>query len=193
MLFHLSPASLPTDYGETILPLARAKAHLRVFASDEDALIGILRDAAIEMVERYTNLRLLFASGNTDMVATCEGFAARLPVGRGPIGTIVVTGIDYVDASGATVALSAGAWRVLPDGFVAPQIGTSWPTSSGPVSISFRAGYATAAEIPAGLIAAALLFLGHLYSNREAVVETGMTGELPLGFGALTDAHRVYF
>lgn len=193
MLFHLSPASLPTDYGETILPLARAKAHLRVVANDEDELIGILRDAALEMVERYTNLRLLFASGAEDMTVTCEGFAARLPVGRGPIGTIDVTGIDYVDADGAAASLAAGAWRVLADGFVAPQVGTSWPTSYGPVSISFQAGYATPAEIPAGLIAAALLFLGHLYSNREAVVETGLTGELPLGFGALTDAHRVYF
>lgn len=38
--------------GEAVLPLADAKAHLRVLHDDEDGLIGSLRDAAVSHVEK---------------------------------------------------------------------------------------------------------------------------------------------
>lgn len=193
MLFTLTPASLPAEYGEIIVPLATAKAHLRVDSTDEDTLIGIFRDAAVQMVESYTALRLLMLDSDPDLeIVFPDGFSDYMPLARGPISTLAVTSVSYIDADGASASLQSSDWRMV-GASLTPAVGVSWPQSSCAVTVTFRAGYAAANEIPAALITATLLFVGHLYANREAVVETGLSGAVPLGFQLMCDLHRVIF
>lgn len=189
MLFTLTPVDLVEGYGEGILPLADAKAHLRVDADYfvDDDLIGLLRDAAIDAVEKYCNLRLDRTEG---MVARFEGFGPGMRMGVGPEATVDVTGVSYIDSSGVTVSIDTGGWRLDVLGRVIPAVGSAWPTTYGPVTVTFDAGY-TPANRPPALVQAARFMLAHLYSQREAVLTGTISGELPLGFRFHCDRFRM--
>lgn len=187
MLFHLTPTAPAEGYGEALLPLVEAKAWVRVIADDDDDLIGALRDAAINMVEQYTGTRLALTTG---LVARFEGFGPGMRMGVGPAASVDVQSVSYVDASGTTVTLADGAWRVAVDGALVPAIGTCWPVSSGPVTVTFDAGFAAGAA-PSPLITAAKMFLAHLFENREAVVLGTITSEVPMGFMMLCAPYRM--
>lgn len=189
MLFTLNPIDIDGDYGEGILPLADAKRHLRVDADfeDDDPLIEVLRDAAIDAVEKYCNIRLAETTG---MVARFEGFGPGMRAGIGPAASVVVTGLSYVDSAGENADIDDGGWRLDVLGNLLPALNTAWPTSYGPVTVTFTAGY-TAANRPPALVQAARFMLAHLYAHREAVLVTGIGGELPLGFRFLCGQYRL--
>lgn len=189
MLFHLTPSAPAEGYGEALLPLAAAKAHLRIESdiTADDDLIAALRDAAINMVEQYCGLRLAVQTG---LVARFAGFGSGMRMGIGPASTVTVQSVSYVDATGSSVALASADWRVAVDGGLEPGIGRSWPVASGPVSVTFSAGYPSGAA-PSPLITAAKMFLAHLYANREAVVAGVVSGEVPMGFKMLCSSYRM--
>lgn len=191
MLFTLTPQAMPDGYGEAVLPLGACKAWLSIDAEVEefDMLIEALRDASIDMVEKYTNL---FLGPRTGLEARFDGFPSAsgvaLRVGRGP--RLAVTAVSYVDGAGDAVAIEAAGWRVDARGGLLPALSASWPAAAGGVTVTFSAGFA-AGECPPGLATAAKMFLAHLFANREAVVTSGAAGELPLGFRTLCDQHRM--
>ncbi|RIA37480.1 putative phiE125 gp8 family phage protein [Hephaestia caeni] len=187
MLFTLLPSAWAEGYGEALLPIATVKAHLRVDGDDEDALISALRDASIDMVEQYTNVRLAPVAG---MKARFAAFGDRMRVGVGPAAMLSATAIAYIDAAGGAQTMTAGAWRVDSAGGLTPAAGAAWPVGGRDVEVTFDAGYPEGGCPPA-LIAAAMMFLAHLYSNREAVMTNGASGELSLGFTALCDRYRM--
>ncbi|WP_288016442.1 hypothetical protein [Microcystis phage Mae-JY04] len=189
MLFTLTPVDLVEGYGEGILSLADAKAHLRVDADyfDDDDLIRLLRDAAIDAVEKYANVRLDFTEG---MQARFEGFGHGMRMGVGPEATVAVTSISYVDSAGEVASVDAGGWRLDVLGRVIPAVGASWPSTYGPVTVTFNAGY-TDANRPPALVQAARFMLAHLYAQREAVLVGTISGELPYGFRFHCDRYRM--
>ncbi len=187
MLFTLTPIDIAEGYGEGILPLADAKAHLGVFAEDDDALIEALRDAAIDAVEKYCSVRL---TATEDIVARFAGFGDGMRAGIGPASTVEVTGVSYIGSDGDAVAMDDGTWRTDVLGNLLPALNTAWPTSYGPVSVTFTAGYA-AANRPRGLVQAAKMMLAHLYIQREAVISGTISSEAPFGFRFLCDQHRM--
>lgn len=189
MLFTLTPIDVAEGYGEGILPLADAKRHLRVDADfeDDDPLIEVLRDAAIDAVEKYCNIRLTETVG---MVARFADFGPGMRAGIGPAASVLVTGVSYVDSAGEAAAIDAGGWQLDVLGNLLPALNTAWPTSYGPVTVTFTAGY-TAANRPPALVQAARFMLAHLYAHREAVVSSGLGGELPMGFRFLCDQYRL--
>ncbi|MFN3473561.1 MAG: head-tail connector protein [Blastomonas sp.] len=189
MLFTLTPVDLVEGYGEGILSLADAKKHLRVDADyfDDDDLIGLLRDAAIDAVEKYCNLRLDRTVG---MQARFEGFGPGMRMGVGPEATVEVTAISYVDSAGADAPVADGGWRLDVLGRIIPAVGGAWPTTHGPVTVTFDAGY-TPANRPPALLQAARFMLAHLYAQREAVLVGTISGDLPLGFRFHCDRYRM--
>lgn len=189
MLFHLTPTAPAEGYGEALLPLADAKAWLRLESGDddEDDLIAALRDAALNMVEQYCGIRL---AAQTGLVAQFAAFGPGMRMGIGPAATVTVQSIAYLDAAGTSVSLTSGDWRVAVDGALLPGIGRSWPVASGSVTVTFSAGYPSGAA-PAPLISAAKMFLAHLYANREAVVVGTINSELSLGFTSICAPYRM--
>src|SRR5262245_42975429 len=178
MIFELLHAPFPGGYGEALVPLVLAKRHLSVEGSIDDALIAALRDASIEFIERYCSVKLGPVTG---LVWKAERFPAcdrtALCLGAGPV--TAVPALAWLDSDGATVHGVPADFRVSLHGDLLPAIGGSWPSGvAGAVSITFSAGYAVGAA-PAGLLAAARMFLAHLYMNREAVITGTITAEVP--------------
>lgn len=169
----------PLD-GDTILPLADAKAHLRVSHTSEDSLIASLRDAAIGHVERVSGVAL--ASG--DWRWTLRGFPARVDLPMRPV--TALGDVKYYDADGVEQTYADAR---LVDGAVLPAANGVFPTAYGFASIEFTAGLASSDEAPE-LTAAVKLLLGHFYANREAVVTGTIATELPLSVNALIDTYR---
>lgn len=190
MTFTISPAS-PID-GEVILPLDDAKAHLRVLSNDEDTLIAVLRDAAIDWVERHCGVAL----SSRDFVMSGTGFDIAAPIDGTLLLPIVpvsaVSSISYLDASGVSQTLSGSGWR-LASNMLALTAGSSWPATlrgPGAVTVTFTAGFADAlAEAPA-LVAAVKLLLGQMFKFREEIVSGTIVQAVPLGVQRLCESYR---
>ena len=98
---------------------------------------------------------------------------------------VSVQSITYEDGLGADQVLTPAGWAASDEG-VEPAFGLSWPSgrvAANAVRVAYTAGYpdrpppAGAADgtaptptVPAPIVAAALLVVGDLYANREAVV-----------------------
>lgn len=190
-VFSLDPSAVPEGYGEAILSLAAAKAHLRVTHDREDELIAALRDASIDLVERYCGISL----GQKEFV--WQGgpgcFVAGKPVALSVRPLIEITAISARDSAGEAVMGIPADFAIGPHDRVQPLPGKSWPDASGGASISFTGGYGEgeAAKVVPGLLRAVCLFLGHLFEHREAVTMSGASGEIPLGVTALCSRYRL--
>ena len=190
-VFTLTPASVLD--GEAVLPLADAKAHLRVVDdTSEDSLIGVLRDAAINLVEQFTGRRLAPAT----ITITANDFA-RLEMGLGVHPVLSVSSIKYDDSAGAEQTVSASVYRVVHGRQIVRKPGQVWPSDlagdvPGCVRATCVAGH-DGAETPVSgstpppqaLIVAAKIMLSHLFENRDGIITEGSGGALPPGFEAL--------
>lgn len=190
-VFSLDPAAVPSGYGEAILSLANAKLHLRVDHDSEDELIEALRDASIDLVERYCGISLCERDFAWQGAAGC--FASGKPVYLGMRPLTAITSISAIDSAAATVTATPADYSIGPHDRVQPKPGKNWPDAAGGATIEYSAGFAegdASKKVP-GLIQAVRLFLGHLYANREAVAMTGTSGEIPLGVTALCSRYRM--
>lgn len=177
---------------QALLELTDAKAHLRVLHSDEDALIEGLVAAAQAHLDGFSGVlgRALVTqewSRSFDGLPACTSF--RLPLG--PLGDAV--SVTYFDAAGVeqsftdfhAVADAIGPMVVLTDG-------AQWPsTATRPdaVTVTWTCGYGDPADVPAAIIHAAKLLIGHWYANREAAAPSGMN-DLPMAVQALIAPYR---
>lgn len=191
-MFRLEPANIID--GEDILPLDVVKQHLEVESEHRDLLIASFRDAAIDMVQQYTNKQLLLSKDNNVYIYRGSQFPRAkkgvLRLGVGPIASIV--SIEYINYSGVAETMNINDVAHNGGQELQPVFDKEWPVSSGEVNsviIMFHAGYAIG-KLPKALTAAMLLMVGHLYANREAVVVGTITSSLPLGFEALCDKYR---
>jgi uncharacterized phiE125 gp8 family phage protein len=166
--------------GETILPLADAKLHLRVTHDDEDDLIASLRNAAVGHVERVSGVAL--APG--EWLWTMTRFPPWVDLPMQPVSAL--GDVTYLDSVGATQTYDDAR---LVGNAVYPAAEGVFPAAYAQASIAFTAGLTSPDDAPE-LIAAAKLLLGHLYENREAVNIGNITTELPFGVLALIDTYR---
>lgn len=167
------------------IDLATAKQHLRVLHGQEDALITALIVAAREWVENFTGQVLV----QREVTQRFDGFTG-LALNAWPIADDAVAVISYVGSDGGLLAVD-DARMVLGNvsAQIAPAIGSNWPTSYGPVTVTVEAGYATPEDVPQSLKQAMLLLIGHWYNNREAVSERS-TNEVPFAVEALCMPYR---
>lgn len=174
---HLRLISGPA--GEPIT-LAEAKAHLRVTTDADDTLISLWIAAAREQVEGLTGRALLPQTWEL-RIDRFPGWRRSVELPIAPL--LAVQSIAYsavdgtlltVDASGYDVLRSGGP-RAMP-GRILLMPGALWPVARArdmqAVRITYQAGYADAASVPAALRSAVLLLLGELYESREASIPT---------------------
>jgi uncharacterized phiE125 gp8 family phage protein len=162
--------------------LAEAKLHLRVDDSTDDALIGVLIQAAREAAENHLGRSLMPQVWEL----TRDAFPAddgELRLRMGPVTGIV--SVTYTDTASATQTLDAAKYSLDAKSLVAwllPAYGESWPDTlrtANAVTVTYAAGYADAATVPASVKAWMLVQIGHWYANREATTERALT---PLPF-----------
>lgn len=176
-MFELAPFDLPPDYGEGIVPLADIKAWCSI---DEDEtefneLLGFMRDAAVDMVERYCGV---FLAPREGVVWAGEVIPAKFRLPYRP--ATAVTAFAYFDRNGAPATLDVAGLRLTAGSELRTLAGAAWPSGEG-YQVTFSAGY-TAANRPPALVTAVKMFGAHLFANREAVITGTISGEIPLGF-----------
>lgn len=189
--------------------LDEAKLHLRVDSTAEDDLIAGLIQAAREYVESYTRKTMIYTTYRFTLdcfpgASTWTPFATSEPIElpRQPVAQIAASGsysyamprIRYYDTDSVQQTLTyAGEDFELDLGANPPSLRlfpyTYWPIAeyyrANAVEIDFVAGYgSTSASVPASLIAAMKLLIGHWYENRQAVA-AGFGAEVPLAVESL--------
>jgi uncharacterized phiE125 gp8 family phage protein len=183
----LSEVSAPA---QEPLTLKQAKDHLRVDVDDDDELIAILIRAARGYVETFTHRALLAQTWDLKL----DGFPCDRPWYLPKAPTIAVVSITYIATDGTSTP-----WTLyqtdLPSGPKAAQAriapiyagyypSTRWTLNA--VVVRFTAGYGTAASsVPAELLAAMKLLIGHWYERREPVNIGNLVTSIPLSAESL--------
>lgn len=166
--------SLKRTVAPTVEPitLAEAKAHCRVDASTDDALIQGYITTAREWVEDYIDRALV----TQQLVMKMDTFPGEFELPRPPMiasGTATAVTITYVTGeAGGTATLSASEYRVDRDstpGAIRTLYGGSWPShllDANAVTVSWWAGYGSAADVPQRVKSAMLMCVHELYEKR---------------------------
>ncbi|MBE3590004.1 MAG: phage head-tail connector protein [Firmicutes bacterium] len=181
------PASEPVT-------LAEAKLHLRVDATDDDALISGLIRAAREHAEQILGRALMT---QTLELGLDDWPRDEILLPMPPVQS--VASISYTDAAGVVRTVDPASYVVdtaSEPARVVLRWSYTWPADvlqpqSGAIRVRYVAGYQSAADIPQAIKAAILLHIGHLYENREAANIGNIVTELPLAYRALLSPHRV--
>lgn len=177
--------------GDTVITTADAKKHLEIPSSDttHDAHVDALVEAATLKAEAYTN-RLLRSS---TVELTLDNFKKEIRLPFAPL--VSVQGVDYFDADNVErTDLATSYYGVATQyepGFVYLKDGQTWPsvyTDPATVKIRYTAGYTGVPEL---LLRGMLLYVGHLFENREAVVIGTIATELPLTVRDIFDAYKI--
>lgn len=174
------------------ITLPEAKAHCRVDASDEDALITRLIGAAVAKIEGPKGLGL--AVMERQWALSLHAFPRLVVLPLGPV--TAVNEVTYVDTAGAQQTLDTADYHVDLDGEPAriePSYGKSWPATRdqrGAVTVTFTAGYPDAASIPDDLKTALLMTVAHTYENRESVTVGSRVSEVPDTAKAILERYR---
>lgn len=190
--------------------LQEAKAHMRVFITDDDTLIGMLIVAARQYAEQLT--ARCFITQTWQLVLDSfpgPGVAGFAPWGvpftlpgnailleKGPIQS--VDSITYVDMNSSTQTLASTEYIADLSGHlvrITPKFGKVWPVALpqiASVTVAFTAGYGAASAVPPGLKQWMLLRIAALYENKEEFVTGRSIVCTPLPFiDGLLDPYRI--
>lgn len=173
----------------TFLGTATVRQFLRLEHTEEDTLLEALRSTAVSYVEEYTNTKL----GSVSATAYLDSWRSQeIPVG--PV--TAVSGVTYKPAGYSSGDLSAFTnFHVDTDTtparirFVDPPNLQEYAFNR--VRIAMTVGYA-ADDIPAPMLQAVRLLIGHLYENRTAEVVGNYSSPLILGVHALCNPFRIF-
>lgn len=189
--------SLITPPAAEPLSTEDVRTYLKIDDDDtsDDAIINMLITAARRYAETYTGLSLMpqtwvavadafpgcwlppvpfsaYAYGGRGEIFPHSIDDLTIKIGRGPVNTI--SSITYVDTNGATQTLDPSNYILDTSDLVqrvAPAYGSSWPVARrqlGAVRITFTAGYANAAAVPATIRNWMFVRIATAYEHREA-------------------------
>lgn len=177
---------------DTIITVADLKSHLRVTHSQEDALLGALRSAAITWVEEHCNIKL----GSY----TARGYLGGFFNSYIPIGPVTaITEVKYQttadkDYDTDLTVLDAALWYTdeitQPARIAFRDYPNLYDYALTPVVVSFTAGYTT---MPAPVVHAIRLLVAHMYENRQEEIIGSITTRLKFGLEALLNPFRVIY
>jgi uncharacterized phiE125 gp8 family phage protein len=172
--------------------LAEAKAHLRIDADDEDALLAALIAAARMFVEKTLGLGLITQGWSYFLDFWPRSSCVTLPIAP-------VQGVDSVtlrDVNGGATELAASDYAVdvlsLPARLVLKGGSPSVVARElNAFEIAFTAGYGDAAsDVPAPIRHALLLLVAHWFERREPVVLGLGSAEVPTTIAGLLLPYR---
>jgi len=205
------PLQLLAPPAEEPVSLHEAKLHLRVEFDDDDVLITSLIAAARQAAETLTGRQLITARWRhvidcfpgPSLTGVPAGQTFSLPghailLFKVPVQSVV--SIDYLDMGSARQVMPSETYAVdtaCEPARITPVFGQIWPIclpQIGAVSVTFDAGYGTAAQVPEGIKSWIKLRVGSLYAHREelAVLSRGRVEALPF-IGGLLDPFKVAF
>lgn len=186
------------------ITLQEALDYLRVDNTSEDDLVTALIATARATIEQHTN-RALFTQTlklTLDAWPVLDPYnrrgapADRIALPRAPLAT--VTSVKYYPADGgAQATMDSADYHVVPGqcpGLIALVDGVAWPDLArrpDAVEITYTAGAADVADIPAGLVHATRFLVAHLYEIRGTVAVGNIVNEIPFTVRNLLELHKV--
>jgi uncharacterized phiE125 gp8 family phage protein len=198
------PLQLVTPPAEEPVSLIEAKLHLRVDFDEDDTLIASLIAAARQAAETLTGRQFITARWRQvldcfpgpSLIGVPAGRAFSLPghailLPKAPVQSVV--SIDYLDMGAMSQTMLPANYTVdtaCEPARITPIFGQIWPITLpqiGAVSVTFDAGYGTAAQVPEGIKSWIKLRVGSLYAHREeiALLNRGSIESLPFVDGLL--------
>lgn len=180
---NIKPVSGPGLYGSDAL--SDAKAHLRVTSSDENSLISMYINVAVDFIERYCGVTLAETTWQLDLPSfpTVDRFI-ELP--RGPVSA--VGSMYYYDADNVSTLWASSDYQTsfseLPAKIYLEEGDTWEDTYERPdaVRVQYTAGY-TWANLPDRWKLPIFYMVAHQFHYRQPVVGESVT-TLPWGLRA---------
>lgn len=176
------------------LSLADAKEHLPITGTDDDSRVTGLIPVATRYIEGATGRQCITASWTWELPWFPNASVFAVP--RPPLQS--VTSIKYIDTGGVLQTLSTDVYEAgttSSPGVIALKYQQSWPATRGvvnAVSIIFVAGYGDAAtDVPAPLVQAIKLVVGHLNEQREASSAFRKVDVVPFGVRELIAEYKM--
>ena len=153
--------------GAAPLSLVTVKQHLRVDGSEEDDILGIYLNAALETVEEYLWRKLRLSTISEVFPFWKSVFDMSFPVNS-------ITSIEYFSDLSTEVTLGTGYYEVYDDGDIKNyvyRVGTTElpehvADKKFPITVTYVTGYPDG-EVPNAIINAMLILIGEMYENRE--------------------------
>ena len=189
--------TLVTAAAEEPLNLAEMKEHLRVDASDEDALIADYVMAARAWAETYTGRALVTQTWEAHYRCWpgSEGFVLPLP----PLAS--VTSIKYTPEGAAQATLATSVYQVITQeepGRIILKWDQEWPSEALdvglPIVVRYVCGYGAAAAVPAGIKQGIRWLVGHYHENRETVTMANVMPQVvPMTARWALDPYRLHY
>lgn len=157
-----------------------------------DAVLDGMAASARAMVETYLRKRLITQT----VTFVADGFGAGLILPIAPVQSVAE--VRYRDDAGTLLTLASNAYRLIRTGLPAaiiPVTGRTWPTTlrePDVVEVDVVVGYGAAgADVPADILQALRLLVGHMNLRREATGEEALA-EVPLGVRDMLNPHRLW-
>ncbi len=192
----LESTALNRTLDPTVEPilLADVKTHVRVDHDDEDGLLTRNLVAARAYIENAYKMALMTQTWGMHLDWFPSGI---VEIPRPPLQSI--TSIAYEDEAGDTQTLDSSKYQVDVNsrpGRVVFEPDEVWPATEvgrlAAVTITFVAGYGatewdntTEGSVPASVVEALLLLVGHWYLDREAVLTGTISKEIEFAVKAL--------
>lgn len=150
------------------LTLEQAKAHLRVFHTDDDDYIGSLIAASRQACERYCGA--YWADRSVVIYADSFNDLSHFPIAQ----VKTIGAIEYVDNDGNDTQLDSAIYEFQPDAsrFIL-KFGQSWPVFRYGSRIKVTA--AVGGDVPAPVIHAIKFKIGDMYELRESASDVDVT------------------
>jgi uncharacterized phiE125 gp8 family phage protein len=176
---------------------AEMRTHLRLDTTDEDTYLGLLITAARERLVEITARPFVYETYEERLTEFPTG-TNRIRLSRAPV--VSVTSVTYQDSTAATNTFSADDYHVetAPEpGSVTLKYQKTWPTTTletgHPVTVTYRAGYASAAaSVPERRRLMLKALVAHWYAHREPVLTGTIQTKLPDHMQALILADRLW-
>lgn len=194
-MFEYASTSLSTAATDEPLTLDEAKAHLRVDDNAEDSNVLMLIRNAREYAEEATRRALLTQT----WIQYYDGplFPTQFRLLKPPLQS--VGSIKYIDNDGAEQTVNSAVYTVditTEPARVYLAYGQNWPTDvrDQPKSIyvTFTAGYASHALVPAPIQQAMKLLISHYSENREPVSYGPAPHKVPMAVDYLLAPYRMW-
>lgn len=155
------------------ISVEEAKLHLRVDDDSDDSLIESLIITARDWIEQICNAALLTQTIVLQLDEWPVDDEFEMP--RYPLRT--VTSISYVDEDGTSHSMDTSNLIIdtrSKPGRLILKADADWPSETlqrkAGITVTYTAGFGSAADVPAIVVHAMKLLIGHWYENRELTV-----------------------
>ncbi len=179
----LAPVRTAPPAGD-VVSLDDIKRHLPVDHEDDDELLRGFLAAAVGHLDGYSGILGQALVEQTWKQGFCR-FSDRMRLPLGPY--LKDASVDYFDSDNVAQTLADTVFQVLADArgpFLALKPDQAWPgTCRRPdaVSVTYKAGFGTAADVPAPIKQAIRMTVAAWYEHRETVRVGETAVEMPFG------------